>query len=263
MPVQTITLSESPVLVQQHILTTDLASKHVSHTISASILTYGATVTHLKVPDRHGESQDIVLGFDHWEDYLAQAKSGALNPYFGATIGRTASRIAHATFDLQSNCGDNNNNNNHNYNNNNNATHSLKVSNGLDCHHGGPVGFDKQHWNTIQVDNATNTVKLQLVSPHGQNGYPGRLVATVSFQLTTKGELVLEYEARLQEDPAHPENRSLDLHSTVVSLTNHTYWNLNGVLNSLTDDTKSQELTALGSYCTVKDHTLWLSSSNL
>lgn len=92
MPVQTVTLSESPVLVQQHILTTDLSSKHAPQTISASILTYGATVTHLKVPDRRGESQDIVLGFDHWEDYLAQAQSGALNPYFGATIGRTASR---------------------------------------------------------------------------------------------------------------------------------------------------------------------------
>lgn len=125
------------------------------------------------------------------------------------------------------------------------------------------MGFDKQHWDTIQVNNATNTVKLQLVSPHGQNGYPGRLVATVSFQLTNEGELVLEYEARLQEDQAHPENRSLDLHSTVVSLTNHTYWNLNGVLNSLTVDTGAEELTALGSYCTIKDHTLWLSSSDL
>lgn len=92
MPVQTISLSENPVLVQQHILTADLASDHSPRTISASILTYGATVTHLKVPDRRGESQDVVLGFDHWEDYFAQAQPGALNPYFGATIGRTASR---------------------------------------------------------------------------------------------------------------------------------------------------------------------------
>ncbi|KAG0073199.1 hypothetical protein BGZ92_003935, partial [Podila epicladia] len=254
MLIQTITLSENPILVQQHVLTADLASEHSPRTISASILTYGATITHLKVPDRRGVPQDVVLGFDHWEDYLAQAQPDALNPYFGATIGRTASRIAHATFDLPTNPSTNHIATNH---------HTLHISNGLDCHHGGPLGFDKQHWTTVQVDNATNTVKLQLISPHGQNGYPGRLVSTVSFQLTPAGELVLDYSAHLQEDPTHPENRTLDLHSTLVSLTNHTYWNLDGVLNSLTDNTKAEELVALGSYCSVKDHTLWLASTDL
>ncbi|KAG0014099.1 hypothetical protein BGZ82_001887, partial [Podila clonocystis] len=254
MPVQTITLSESPVLVQQHILTAGLASEYAQHSISASILTYGATVTHLKVPDRRGEPQDVVLGFDHWGDYLVQAQPGALNPYFGATIGRTASRVAHATFDLPTNPSTSHIATNH---------HTLSISNGLDCHHGGPLGFDKQHWTTVHVDNATNTVKLQLISPHGQNGYPGRLVSTVSFQLTPAGELVLDYSAYLQEDSTHPEKRTLDLHSTLVSLTNHTYWNLDGVLNSLTNDTESEELAALGSYCSVKDHTLWLASADL
>lgn len=141
--------------------------------------------------------------------------------------------------------------------------HTLKVSNGLDCHHGGPLGFDKQHWETIYIDSSTNTVKLQLISPHGQNGYPGRLVSTVSFQLTSAGELVLDYEAHLQEDTRYPQNHALDLHSTVVSLTNHTYWNLDGVLNSLTNDTGTEELAALGSHCSVKDHTLWLASADL
>lgn len=163
-------------------------------------------------------------------------------------------RIAHATFDLPTNPSTSHIATNH---------HTLHISNGLDCHHGGPFGFDKQHWTTVQIDNATNTVKLQLISPHGQNGYPGRLVSVVSFQLTPAGELALEYSAHLQEDPTRPENRTLDLHSTLVSLTNHTYWNLDGVLNSLTDNTKAEELAALGSYCSVKDHTLWLASTDL
>lgn len=98
MPVQTTTLSAEPVLVQQHQLSVALTanannSQHKAGTVfSATILTYGATLTHLCYPDRWNAPQDVVLGFDHWQEYLAQAQPGALNPFFGAIIGRTASR---------------------------------------------------------------------------------------------------------------------------------------------------------------------------
>ncbi|KAF9407069.1 hypothetical protein BGZ94_002833, partial [Podila epigama] len=91
MPVHTTTLAIEPTLVQQHVLSAT-SSNQRGILYSVTILTYGATVSHLKVPDRNGELQDVVLGFDHWQDYLDQAKPGALNPFFGATIGRTASR---------------------------------------------------------------------------------------------------------------------------------------------------------------------------
>lgn len=99
MPLRTTTLSTHPILVQQHILsifldttTTGVNSVVIQKELSATILTYGATLTHLTYPDRLDQPQDLVLGFDHWQDYIAQAEPGALNPYFGAIIGRTASR---------------------------------------------------------------------------------------------------------------------------------------------------------------------------
>ena len=94
MPVQTTTLSTDPVLVQQHQLSVSLGEKgrEGSFTLTATLLTYGATLTHLLFPDQWNEPQDLVLGFDHWQEYLAQAQPGALNPFFGAIIGRTASR---------------------------------------------------------------------------------------------------------------------------------------------------------------------------
>lgn len=102
MPLKTTTFSTEPVLVQQHELSIPLEITATSsgdtpataekRVLSATILTYGATLTHLTFPDRLGQVQDVVLGFDHWRDYLVQAELGALNPYFGGTIGRTASR---------------------------------------------------------------------------------------------------------------------------------------------------------------------------
>ncbi|KAG0360959.1 galactose mutarotase-like domain-containing protein [Gamsiella multidivaricata] len=272
MPVKTITLSTDPDLVQQHTLSTALDTS--ARVLSATILTYGATLTHLTFPDRWNQPQDLVLGFDHWQDYPAQAQPRALNPYFGAAIGRTASRIAYASFELESkhasasagaSAGA--------VSKDPSATHAhtLNVSNGLDCLHGGPLGFDKQHWTTVDTDQENISATLQLVSPHGQSGYPGRLVTRVKYQLTQQGELVVEYWAQLEEDPEkHSVN---DLHSTIVSLTNHTYWNLDGVLNPPGDQDQDQgilsniltmdESPVVHNHCSIKDHTLWLSSSKL
>ncbi|KAF9365153.1 hypothetical protein BGX34_011209 [Mortierella sp. NVP85] len=236
MPLKTTTLAIEPVLVQQHELSIplettaatsgDTPSTAKKEVLSATILTYGATLTHLTYPDRLGQFQDVVLGFDHWRDYLVQAKSGALNPYFGGTIGRTASRIAHASFKLESKYGANGSVEAHH------PLHTLQVSNGVDCHHGGPMGFDKQHWTTVATNLDDPSVTLELISPHGQNGYPGRLATRVKYMLTGAGELITEYWAQLEErqhDAA--DGAGTDLHSTIVSLTNHAYWNLDGVLN--------------------------------
>ncbi|KAI1315804.1 hypothetical protein EDD11_000299 [Mortierella claussenii] len=327
MPVKTTTVSSDPVLVQLHELSTLLDTASSSGggsncsdskptSVSATILTYGATLTHLVVPDRRNQLQDVVLGFDHWQDYLAQAEPGALNPYFGGIIGRTASRIAHASFDLKSNYPTLSGSTSHSSavsvstSNGTSSTHSLKVSNGTDCHHGGTLGFDKQHWTTISTSgNSSNDdvssdgdstsdqdidpyVTLQLISPHGQNGYPGRLVTQVRYQLTRRGELVIEYWAQLKgtgtdqgEGNAASQDQHVEdimsIHSTIVSLTNHTYWNLNGVLNPAQDE--NQDLLVLNannvtakqgnsndgeeimikSHCSVKNHTLWLSTSKL
>ncbi|KAG0323632.1 hypothetical protein BGZ99_002649 [Dissophora globulifera] len=267
MPIKTTTLSTDPVLVQQHELSVsvDSTGRSASNTdrkvLSVTILTYGATLTHLTFPDRWGQPQDLTLGFDHWEDYLAQAESGAINPFFGAVIGRTASRIAHASFELEGN------------------THALKASNGVDCQHGGPLGFDKQHWSTISTTDDDGSggpsVTLQLISPHGQNGYPGRLVTNVKWQLTSQGELALEYWAKLEAGTAaagDTEIASQDLHSTIVSLTHHPYWNLDGVLNPpesqdlellLSNSQQQQKDVEVRNPCSIKDHTLWIDSSTL
>ncbi|KAF9290730.1 hypothetical protein BGZ68_006263 [Mortierella alpina] len=352
MPVKTTTLATEPVLVQQHELVVTLVdpanqdNKSAAKTsaFSAIILTYGATLTRLQYPDRWNQPQDVVLGFDNWEDYLAQAKPGGLNPYFGAIVGRTASRwkqnkyadtdflwdarIGHASFTLQSN-----------YvselahdvqgikyaqsvsestgpphtpgttkpqiQTQNQAQaryqeyepkHTLEISNGVDCHHGGPVGFDKQHWTTVDVQQEDPSVTLQLISPHGQGGYPGRVVTKVQYRLTSLGELIVEYWAELEAEVRDEDNvddlraqEVLDLHSTIVSLTNHTYWNLDGVLNPtdssdekaaettleglIKDDAfegqgqqqqeEKEEVVTLRNHLSVKNHTLWLSSRDI
>ncbi|KAF9137483.1 hypothetical protein BG015_002701 [Linnemannia schmuckeri] len=292
MPVKTTILASEPVVVQQHelTLTTNAGTNNKEKAFSATILTYGATLTHLTCPDRWNQPQDVVLGFDHWQDYVAQAQPGALNPYFGSIIGPTASRIANATFQLESTHA-------HNLATTTTTatspaqvpTHVLQVSNGLDCHHGGPKGFDKQHWTTVNVNQDETSVTLEWVSPHGDYGYPGRLVSRVQYKLTGQGELIIEFSAQLKEGgktggAIAQDTSSMDLHSTIVSLTNHAYWNLDGVLNppedqedqfqslfletppisgTATNNNDNNKVVVIKNPCTVKDHTLWLSTSTL
>ncbi|KAF9547419.1 hypothetical protein EC957_008429 [Mortierella hygrophila] len=289
MPVKTTTLATEPALVQQHKLTlaTNTGTDNKEQALSATILTYGATLTHLTSPDRWNQPQDVVLGFDHWQDYIAQAQPGALNPYFGSIIGPTASRIANATFQLESTHARNSSTTTTTAtaaSPSQEATHVLQVSNGLDCHHGGPKGFDKQHWTTVDINQEETSVTLEWVSPHGDYGYPGRLVSRVQYKLTSQGELAIEFSAQLQEGKEGAQDMtSMDLHSTIVSLTNHAYWNLDGVLNpsedqagqlqSLLVETQStpevttnnddDKVAVVKNPCTVKGHTLWLSTSTL
>ena len=156
--------------------------------LSCRILTYGGAVQSLVVPGRDGNPVDVVLGFDTLEDYRKQDK------YIGALIGRYGNRIGGASFSL------------------NGTEYPLAANDGANHLHGGTVGFDKQVW-TVEALTA-DTLTLSLLSPDGQEGYPGSLSVQVIYALTERG-LSIDYRAMCDRD-------------TVCNLTNHTYFNLSG-----------------------------------
>jgi aldose 1-epimerase len=160
--------------------------------ITATILTLGATVQAIRVPDRNGKVADVVLGYDDLAGYLAKPN------FFGATVGRVANRIAKGQFTLDG------------------KTYQTPVNDGPNSLHGGTKGFDKVLWSVVSVTNgARPSVTLRYVSPDGDQGYPGTLTATATYSLDDKGELAVDYGATTDKP-------------TVVNMSNHTYWNLNG-----------------------------------
>lgn len=160
--------------------------------LTAKVMTYGAILVELHVPDRQGEARDVVLGLDQLERYLKG------HPLFGATVGRFANRIGGAQFTL------------------NGQVYKLAANNGKNHIHGGRRGFDKQVWKAEPFTTATAAgVRLRYTSPDGEEGYPGTLQVTVTYALTVDNELRLDYEATSDKD-------------TIVNLTNHSYFNLGG-----------------------------------
>ncbi|WP_432153119.1 aldose epimerase family protein [Streptomyces tricolor] len=153
------------------------------------VLSYGGIVQSVEVPDGAGRTADVVLGFPDLDGYLAHPE-----PYLGAVIGRYANRIAGGRFALDG------------------RTYPLARNNGPNALHGGERGFDKRVWEVTPV---AHGLRLSRVSPHGEEGFPGRLAVTVTYTLTESGALRIGYEA-VTDAP------------TVVNLTNHTYWNLSG-----------------------------------
>jgi aldose 1-epimerase len=140
--------------------------------MEARIMTYGGIIVSLKTPDRHGKLEDVVLGYDSLDKYIAN------NPGFGALIGRYANRIAHATFELDG----------HKY--------SLpKINNGNSLH-GGTRGFDKVVWKARQI---ANGIELTHVSLDGDQGFPGTLTAIVQYTLE-KNALKIDYSATTDKD---------------------------------------------------------------
>jgi aldose 1-epimerase len=158
----------------------------------ARIMNYGATVVSLKVPDRKGAFDDVVLGFDRLEDYQNDTH------YIGAVIGRYANRIAKGRFTL------------------NGVEYKLAVNNGENHLHGGLKGFDKVVWKArpLNVGNGA-ALELTYLSRDGEEGYPGSLTAKVVYTLTDANELRIDYTATTDRD-------------TVVNFTNHSYFNLAG-----------------------------------
>ena len=161
--------------------------------IRARITNYGAILVSLEVPDRNGNLTDITLGFDTLDGYLGT------HPYFGATVGRYANRIGAAKFVL------------------NGVEYKLAANNGPNHLHGGIKGFDKVVWKQQEIVSEGDKafVRLSYISEDGEEGYPGNLACSVTYTLTEDNELKISYEAETDK-------------TTVVNLTNHSYFNLAG-----------------------------------
>jgi aldose 1-epimerase len=159
-------------------------------------ISYGAIITSIRVPDRNGAVDDVVLGFDHIDGYLRT------HPYFGAVVGRYGNRIARGRFTLDG------------------KTYQLATNNGPNHLHGGVKGFDKAVWSgeTIERDGGIG-VAFTHTSADGDEGYPGALTMTVTYTVTPANELVVDYQATTDK-------------ATPVNLTQHTYFNLAGAGSS-------------------------------
>jgi len=170
----------------------DLYTLTNANGLRARITNYGGILVSLEVPDRTGNLADITLGFDTLDGYLKG------HPYFGATVGRYANRIGNAKFTLNS------------------VEYKLAANNGPNHLHGGIKGFDKVVWKAKEVKtNELVAVKMTYLSKDGEEGYPGNLACTVTYALTKDDELKISYEAESDK-------------TTIVNLTNHSYWNLAG-----------------------------------
>ncbi|MCX5523813.1 galactose mutarotase [Streptomyces bobili] len=157
--------------------------------VRVRVLSYGGIVQSVEVPDRDGNTADVVLGFADLDGYATHPE-----PYLGALIGRYANRIGGARFPLDE------------------VTYALAPNNGPNSLHGGERGFDKRVWEVLPVEHG---LRLSRVSPHGEEGFPGRLEITATYTLDASGALRFVYEA-VTDEP------------TVVNLTNHSYFNLSG-----------------------------------
>ena len=156
------------------------------------VTNFGGRVVSIMVPDRDGKMTDVVLGYDNIAQYADAANFGS---DFGASIGRYANRIKNGQFTL------------------NDSVIQLPQNNFGHCLHGGPTGWQYQVYEAQQVD--SQTLKLTLVSPDGDNQFPGQVTATVTYTLTAENALDIKMEAETDAP-------------TIVNMTNHSYFNLNG-----------------------------------
>ncbi len=162
--------------------------------MTVRLLTYGAAVSELFVPDREGRAADVVLGFEQ----LASSEDAAQTPYFGATVGRVAFRITGGQFALDG------------------KPYRLTLNVPPHHLHGGVRGFSRAVWNAEATAAADSpAVRFSLVSPDGDQGYPGQLKASVLYTLTQQNELRIDYSATAGQP-------------TPVNLTHHSYFNLAG-----------------------------------
>jgi aldose 1-epimerase len=160
--------------------------------VVAKIMNYGATLTELDVPDRNGNLDDVVLGFDTLAGYLQK------EPYFGAVVGRVGNRIAKGRFTLDG------------------KAYQLATNDGPNHLHGGIKGFDKVVWDARVVSGGkAPAVEFTYVSRDGEEGYPGNCTVKVTYALSDSNELSLNYVVTTDRD-------------TPVNVTNHSYFNLGG-----------------------------------
>ena len=153
------------------------------------ITNFGARIVSIMVPDKNGKMTDVVLGFDNIEDYIHVPSD------FGATIGRYANRIGQGKITIDG------------------QEIQLPQNNFEHCLHGGPTGWQYQVFKANQTDD--QTIKLTVESPDGDNNFPGNVIASVTYTLTENNTIDIQYEATTDK-------------KTVINLTNHSYFNLNG-----------------------------------
>ncbi|HWU49548.1 MAG TPA: aldose epimerase family protein [Asticcacaulis sp.] len=167
-----------------------------SHGLSARIITYGAMWQSMMVPDRNGKMADVILGYDTIGEYVAR------NQYSGMTVGRYANRIAKGQFSLDG------------------KSYQLAINNPPNALHGGPTGFEVRVWKIVNVDQGgagkPASVTLKYVSADGEEGYPGTMTTDVTYSLNDNNDLTISYKATTDAP-------------TVVNLTNHALFNLEGV----------------------------------
>ncbi len=162
--------------------------------VISQITNYGGRIVSLWTPDRNGNFEDVVLGYDHLNGYL----NTPANLYLGAIIGRFGNRIKKGKLELNS------------------KEYQLAINNGPNHLHGGLKGFDSVVWNAKQTNK--QTLELSYLSIDGEENYPGNLLVTVIYTLTNENELSIEYKATTDA-------------STPINLTNHSYFNLKGAGN--------------------------------
>ncbi|HSP83790.1 MAG TPA: aldose epimerase family protein [Gillisia sp.] len=166
-----------------------------SNGLQVDLITYGARIISLRVPDKEGEFSNVVLGFDSAANYLKE------NPYFGAVVGRFANRIANGQFTLEG------------------VTYSLARNNGSNNLHGGIRGFDKALWKAEVIAEEKNSLRLHYLSKHMEEGFPGDLSCYVTYTLRENNTLEVLFDATTNK-------------TTIVNLTQHSYFNLSGDFNS-------------------------------
>ncbi|NDV56457.1 galactose mutarotase [Parabacteroides sp. 52] len=159
----------------------------------ACITNYGGRLVSMMVPDKNGKMTDVVLGYDNIADYLASEGN------YGALIGRYGNRIQNGVFTLDE------------------VTYQLPQNNNGHCLHGGPKGYHTQMWDAKQVDD--QTLELHYLSPDGEANFPGNLDIHVTYKLTNDNAISISYAATTDK-------------ATLVNLTNHSYFNLSGKLDT-------------------------------
>ena len=183
--------------------------------LSASLISYGARLTRFETPGRDGRLADIVLGFDDIQSYVAT------NTYFGATCGRYGNRIRQGRFEIDG------------------QLVEVDRNEGPNHLHGGRNGFDRKLWDSA-VDESANAVNFSMVSPEGEEGFPGTVRLSATYRLTDDNVL----EIRMQGTTDAP---------SVLNAVHHTYWNLAGQGSG---DVRDQELTLFSDFYTPVDSEL-------
>jgi len=165
--------------------------------VTIKITNYGAIITSIETPDKNGNLTNIACGFEKLENYISTEYLGSY-PYFGCICGRCCNRIADGKFELEG------------------KNYSLAVNNGPNHLHGGLVGYDRRLFAAEVIQESEKVgVKLSYLSPDMEEGYPGNLKVTCTYSLNNNNELTIEYGAETDQ-------------TTIVNLTNHTYFNLTG-----------------------------------